>query len=533
MFFDVIIRNGKILDGSGNPWYAADIAIRDGKIAKIGALQDEKAAQYIDASGRVVSPGFMDIHTHSDARVFASEQETGKIRQGVTTEVIGNCGISAAPVADENLDLQKRYAGPFFGRYPISWKWRSLADYLREIEQHQIIGNIAPLVGHGTVRVAVMGFDDRRPTSDELEKMRQLVAEAMEAGAFGLSSGLIYPPGLYSNAAEMVELCRVVAAGAGIYTTHMRNESDKVVDSVKEAIEVAKQAGLPLQISHHKVAGKENWGLSEKTLALMEEARGRGLDVTFDVYPYTAGNTFLSALLPPWANEGGVERMLERLKNQELRAKIKQHIREGLPGWDNFIALSGGYHNICLSSCRNTALEGRTISEIAEETSQSPDDAVLGILADNQGEVTMVVFLMDENEVSRLIAHPLGMVASDAIPVGGKPHPRYYGTFPRVLAKYVRKEKVLSLADAIRKMTSMPAQKLGLWDRGMINVGMWADLVVFDSDKVNDTATYQDPVNYPAGIGEVLVNGRLVVENGQYTGATPGKVLRRNREVLN
>jgi N-acyl-D-amino-acid deacylase len=528
---DLILRHGRVLDGSGNPWFGADIGLKDGRIAALGDLKDAAAEQEIDVRSSIVAPGFIDIHTHSDAVVFATPRQPGKILQGVTTEVIANCGTSAAPVAPEHLALLKQYAMPSFGDYAVPWTWRTLGEYLQSVENNRVIGNIAPLVGHGTVRIAAMGFSDRQPRPDELDRMKALVEEALEDGAFGLSSGLIYPPGVFSGREEMVELCKIVARRGGFYATHMRNESFRQIEAIEEALDVADRSGARLEISHHKISGKPNWGMSAQTLAMMEAARDRGVDVAFDVYPYTAGNTYLLALLPPWAQEGGVGRMLERLTDEGNRRTMKRQIREGLPDWDNLTIAADGFANIIVSSCRDQSLEGKTLASIAAAWGIDPEDAVFRILRDNDGDAMIVLFAMDEPEVARLLQHPLGMVASDSVLVSnvtGKPHPRYFGTFVRVLDKYVRQERVLTLSEAVRKMTSLPAQRLGLVDRGSIRPGAWADIVVFDPDAVRDHATYENPRGNPEGIRLVLVNGQVAVNEGNYTGALNGKVLRKS-----
>lgn len=525
--FDLIIANGRVVDGSGNPWFSADIAVKDGRIVRIGRLQAEEAREVIDAAGRVVAPGFVDIHCHSDALLFAERREEGKVLQGVTTEVIGNCGISAAPTAAKNLDLLKKYTAPIFARIEMPWDWEGVGQYLERIEARRTIGNVAALVGHGAVRIAVMGFDNRDPDGPELAAMRQLVATAMEEGAFGLSSGLIYPPGLFSKTPEMIALCREVAARNGLYSTHMRNESDHVLASVDETIEVGFQSGVSVNISHHKVAGRVNWGKSRQTLARIEEARRQGLDVTCDVYPYIAGSTMLGAILPPWVQEGGVEKLLGRLKVPEHRRRIKGELASGLPGWENLLA-SAGWDKVVIAACKNDKdLEGKSIAEIAAQRQVEPAEAVFDIMLEEDAEVLMVLFLMAEDDVAYILSHPVSMVGSDAIPSPGKPHPRFFGTFPRVLGKYVREDKVLTLPEAVRKMTSFPAQKLGLYDRGLLREGMWADITVFDPERIADRATFADPVQRAVGMECVVVNGTVAVRAGVYTGALTGKVLRK------
>jgi N-acyl-D-amino-acid deacylase len=525
--YDIIIENGRVLDGTGNPWFRADIGIKDGKIAAICCLKNAEARERIDAGGHVVSPGFIDIHCHSDALLFARPREQGKILQGVTTETIGNCGISATPTTPEKLDLLKKYTSSIFAGIELPWNWTSTTKFLDYIEKQQPISNIATLVGHGTVRIAVMGFDNREPNDKEMQQMKSLVSEALDQGAFGMSSGLIYPPGLYSKTPEMIDLCKVVAQKGGVYTTHMRGETDTVIESVKEALEVAEKSGVSLEISHHKTAGRDNWGKCSETLTLIEEAGNRGIEVSCDVYPYVAASTMLGALLPPWVHEGGVEQLLARLQIKENRSRIKREIVEGVPGWENYVKASG-WDNIVIASCKYTkAHEGKSLAQIAAERALEPAETLFDLMVEEKADVLMVVFMMCEEDVAYIIKHPLVMAASDAIPSTGKPHPRYYGTFPRVLSKYVREDKVLSLADGVRKITSMPARKLGITDRGLLQKGMWADIVIFDPATIHDKATFMEPQQYAVGIDYVLVNGQLAVKDGHYSGVLAGKVLRK------
>lgn len=536
MAFDLLIKNGKIVNGTGNPWFKADIGIKDGKIEKIGRLNSTDAEKIIDAKGLIVSPGFIDMHNHSDISVFFNPKLESAIRQGITTLVIGNCGSSLAPVNPATKDLFMKHIETFLPPdAELEVTWNTFKEYLSKLEEIEMAANIAPLVGHGTIRIAVMGFDGREPTTEELNEMKKLVAEAMEAGAFGMSTGLIYPPGVYSKTEELVELCKVVAKYGGIYASHIRGEGDTLVEAVKEAIYIGEKAGVPVEISHHKAAGKSSWGKTEETLKLMEEARERGVDVTCDQYPYRAGMTSLSTVLPPWVHVGGVEEMLRRLRDPKEREKIRRDIEQGLPGWENFVA-DCGWENIYISSVateKNKHLEGKNVAEIAKIKGKDELDAVCDLLLEEEGRVTIVLFMMDDEDIVRVMKSPLQMVATDAwavAPYGvlgaGKPHPRFYGTYPRVLGRYVREKKVLTLEEAVRKMTSFPAQKLGLRDRGLILEGMWADVVIFDPAKIIDKATYQNPHQYPEGIEYVIVNGKIVIERGEHTGVLPGKILR-------
>jgi N-acyl-D-aspartate/D-glutamate deacylase len=520
--YDVIIENGQVVDGTGNPWFKADVGVKDGKIVTVGSLKEAQAAERINAEGDVVAPGFIDIHTHSDALLFAEPREQAKIVQGITTEVIGNCGISAAPTSPDNLDLLQKYCSSVFGTVPLAWDWREYGDYLESVEKRKTISNVAGLVGHGAIRIAAMGFEDRDPNPEELSRMKRMLDAALDAGAFGLSSGLIYPPGLFSGTSEMIELCKVVANRGGIYTTHMRGETDAVLDSVRETIQVAERSGIPTEISHHKTAGKQNWGKCQQTLRMVEEARDKGLDVTCDAYPYIAASTTLATLLPPWTHAGGMAKMLERLRNPQNRARIKQEIVKGIPGWENYVKASG-WDGILISSCKkNKEYEGRTLQAIADEKKCEPADSLFDLLVETSGEILMVIFMMCEEDVASILKHPAVMAGSDSL----QAHPRYYGTFPRILSKYVRQDKVLTLAEGVRKMTSMPAQKLGLRERGVLAEGKWADITVFNANTIEDRGTFLKPQQYPVGINYVLVNGRVAVRKGEYTGMVAGQLLR-------
>ncbi|RLI10540.1 aminoacylase [Candidatus Bathyarchaeota archaeon] len=538
MSYDLIVRGGRIVDGAGNPWYRGDVAVADGRIAAVGRLADAGADRVIDAEGLVVAPGFVDAHSHADGGVIVYPEMESTLVQGITTVVVGQCGGSPAPINPEMRELlEERYAKHMPPGIEFKITWTTFDEYLRRVEEVGVGANIAHHVGHSTVRVAAMGFDARQPTEDELEEMRRLVAEAMEAGAYGLSTGLIYPPGMFATTDEIVELAKVVARYGGVYDSHIRGEGATLLKAVAEAIEIGERAGLPVQISHHKAAGKSAWGKSVETLRMMEEARRRGVDVTFDQYPYRAGSTSLVTLLPPWAHDGGVEKLLERLGNEADRERMRRDIETGLPGWENF-AGALGWENIMVSYVRseaNKAAEGKNLVEI-KEMRGDPDEftALYRLLLEEEGAAGMVIFAMQEEDVRRIMRHHLQMVGTDASSVAstgpfalGKPHPRHFGTYPRVLGRYVREYGVLRLEEAVRKMTSFPAQRFGILDRGLIRPGMWADITIFDPETVIDNATYQNPHQLPGGIPYVIVNGVVAVERGRCTGALAGKVLRK------
>lgn len=520
--YDLIIKNGKIIDGTGAGWYRGDVAISGDRIAAVGTRL-EGAERIIDASGLFVSPGFIDAHSHSDGAILINPRAESKIRQGVTTEVIGQCGTSAAPREKLNAEMKAMLAEQGLELSSLTMK-----DYLQLVEERGSAVNIVPLIGHGTVREEVMGYDNRPCTPAELEKMKALVAQAMEDGAFGMTTGLIYPPSCYGDAHEMHELARVVASYGGFYATHMRNEADGLLQSIEETLEVARQAGLPVHISHYKVCGEDNWGKSTQGFELIEAARRNGLEVTLDQYPYTATSNALKSMIPSWAHEGGNEGLRRCLEDAELRARIRQEMLAAGHVWDK----------VLVSRCRhseNKQYEGRNLVEIGQMMGMEPVDATLELLLSDDFQCQRIRFAMDEDEVARIMQHPLVMIGSDASCLAttgplsqGKPHPRAYGTFARVLGHYVREKQVLRLEEAVRKMTSLPAGRFGLWHRGLIRPGFFADITIFDAERIIDRATFTEPHQYADGIEYVIVNGQLAVEKGEHTGNLPGRALRKN-----
>jgi len=530
----MLIKNAHVIDGTGNPWFKKDIEISGGKIKKIGFISENKGQKVIDANGMIVSPGFIDLHSHSDMSILAYPNAESSVMQGITTTVSGNCGISMAPVNPENIDLLKKYLSPFMAKnYEYKWNWETLGEFYRSIEEQRLSLNIAPLVGHGTIRLAVKGFDSSKVSKEEMNKMKALLEQSIKDGVFGMSSGLIYPPGCYSTTEELIELCSVLKKYGLVYTTHIRNESNKLLEAVREAIKIGEENNIAVEISHHKASGKENWGKVKESLNLMEEARSRGVEVNCDVYPYTAGSTTITALLPTWVLEGGVKKMQERLKNKETRETIKKEITEDKTKGENWIK-AAGWDGIFVGECPlKNKYEGRSLENILKEKNKfdNPFEGFFDWLLEIEGNATMVLFVMDENDVKMVISNPLSSIITDSLvtapSAGGKPHPRAYGTFPRVLGKYVREENLLTIENAIRKMTSFPASKIGLKKRGLIKEGYYADVVIFDPDNIKDKATYKDPHQYSEGINYVIVNGEIVVHNKKITGLKPGKILRK------
>ena len=530
--FNIVIKNGLIIDGTGNPWYKGDVALKDGRIEAIGEISSSKADVLIDASGLIVAPGFIDMHSHSDLTLIVNPKAESKVRQGVTTEVIGNCGSSSSPILPERKELLKKRAGALAEK--LKFDWSTFKEYKEKLREKGIAVNVAPLIGHGTLRMNVMGFENRPPTRDEMDEMKALLEDSLKDGAFGMSTGLIYTPGSYAKTEEIIELARVVAKYGGIYSSHIRSESDHLFEALEEAITIGKKAEVRVEISHMKAAGERNWGKMEKALKILEKARLNGVEVTCDFYPYTAGSTGLAACLPPWVHVGGLEEMLRRLQNSELRKKMREDILKGLPGWEN-LAGTAGWRNIVISSCEGKReYEGFTVEELAEREGKDPFDLIFDLLVEENGNVGIILHMMREEDMNMVMKHHLSMVGTDGAclapygPLGkGKPHPRNYGTFPRILGRYVRDRGLLSLQEAVRKMTSMPALKLGLRDRGLIREGFWGDIVIFDYNRIMDKATFQNPHQYPEGVEYVIVNGEIVIEKGRHTGKLSGKVLER------
>jgi N-acyl-D-amino-acid deacylase len=529
---DILVKNAVIIDGTGNPFYKADIAINNGKIAKIKRNIETPAHRVIDASDLVVSPGFIDVHSHDDLYLLLQPNAKAKLLQGVTTTVIGNCGISIAPMCDthrsELQDLLKFIGAEHSG--PSDLSGHTISEFLLKIEKVEPAINVATLVGHSTIRIACMGSADRHPNELELARMQLLAAEAMQQGAFGISSGLIYAPGSYAKTDELVALAKAISNYAGIYTSHIRSESDDVERAVTEAISIGESAGIQTHISHHKTAGRSNWGRSCKTLKLMIEARQRGLEVTCDQYPYPASCTFLASVLPPSALAGGPEVFKSRLNNLEIRKEIISKIESESGGWENLLKGTSSEGVIVASSLLRPEYVGRSIAEIATAEGRTSYDVIFDLVVLEGRGTTAIFYSMSEEDVQRIMRFPLTMIGSDGIPGFGsaKFHPRFTGTFPRVLGNYVRQKGIISLEDAIRKMTSLPAQTFKFFNKGLVKEGFDADLAIFDPATVIDQATFETPGLPPKGICFVVVNGLLSVDEGELTDHRAGRVLRRN-----
>ncbi len=532
---DVIVKGGSVVSGTGNPWYKADVGIKERRISKIGVVL-EKGERVINADDLFVCPGFIDIHSHSDFSLLINPLAESKIRQGVTTEVIGNCGNSAAPLNDDVKD-NLRKSNSLIIEAGIDLNWRTMREYFDRLKNQGVALNVVALVGHGTIRANVMGFEKRPPRKSEMEEMKILTEKAMEDGAFGLSSGLIYPPSCYASTIELIELSRVVAKFGGIYTSHIRGEGETLLDSVKEAISIGSEAFIPVEISHHKVMGKDNWGLVNKSLKIIKDARDKGVDVTCDAYPYVASSFSLRAMLPPWAHQGGVDQLVNRLKNSEDRMRMERDMLNSLPDWSSPLAVAD-WENTVITGCRrHEGYEGRNIAEIAQENDVTPFKLTFDLLVEDPS-ISVVRFSMTEEDVQTVMQSPYMMVGTDGYslaPYGilgkGKPHPRSYGTYPRILGRYVRERHTITFEEAVRKMSSLPALKLGLKSRGLLLPGMFADIVLVDRKNVLDNSTFSKPHQYPEGIEYVLVNGKVVIERGEHTRTLVGEVLNLQEEI--
>ncbi len=529
--YDLVIRGGRVVDGTGNPWFQADVAVHDGRIVAVGDLGDADADQLIDASGLTVVPGFIDMHAHSDYTLLVDGNAESKVRQGVTTEILGEHRSAGPQVGPARAQLERSLEG-----VPLEPDWTTLGEYFSRLEESGISVNVASYVGTGQVRMAVMGAEDREPSDAELSQMESLVEEAMRDGALGVSSALSYVPNTFMSSEEIVRLARVAARHGGIYATHLRRQDVEIEAGIREAIEIGRRTGLPVHIFHFKIKHPEMWGRFASYTSLVDEARAEGVNVTADLYPYIAGVTGLAASLPPRFLEGGTEAMLERIRDPRVREEIRRDIARGLPGWENEVAEAGGWDRMVVSAVQrpeNEEYEGVSLARVAETMGEDPVDAMCELLLSEGGNVRMIQHAAAEEDLEHAITLPWTAIGSDGIAMSpdgfpwlGKPHPRYYGTYSRVLERYVVEKGLLSFSDAIRKMTSLPAQILGIRDRGLLRPGMRADIVVLDPDGVVDRATFEDPQLYPLGIEYVFVDGVAVVSGGGHTDARPGRVLR-------
>jgi dihydroorotase/N-acyl-D-amino-acid deacylase len=529
--YDVIIRNGHIVDGTGSPWYSGDVAIQNGKIAAIGQLAEAPAEQVIDARGLVVAPGFIDMLGQSELSILVNPHLPSKIFQGITTEITGE-GNSLAPLNDAIVNADRAE----YDHFHITPDWRTFREYFARLEKQGLGINVASFTGATSIRRMVLGDEDRAPSSNELERMKALVRESMRDGAVGLSTALQYAPAPYASTEELIALATEASKMGGLYATHMRSEGDAIIPAIDEVIRIAREAQIPAGIWHLKAAGKNNWGRMPEIVAHIEKARQSGVDITADTYAYTAWANSFSAFIPPWAHDGGDAKLIERLKDPATRARIRKDMETPSSQWDNEWQEIPGPEAILVSVVHNpqlSELQGKTIAQIAKLWNKDAIDAIFDLLIADEAFTSVAVFGMSEPDVSLALQQPWVSIDNDAhgaAPDGllGKehPHPRAYGTFPRILRKYVREEEKLTLEEAIRKFSALPAQRMRLADRGVLKKGMWADIVIFDPATIRDRATFENPNQLSEGMEYVLVNGVPVIDNGKQTEALPGRVLR-------
>lgn len=512
--FDLLIRNGRITDGTGNPSFVGDVGLRDGKIAAVGRLAGRSAARTLDAQGLVVAPGFIDIHNHSDDTILEDGDGQSMVRQGVTTMIFGE-GLSAAPTD----------------------RWKDFSTYFDELKRRGVSTNIGTYIGSGTVWTKVHGSRGGPASAEERRSMQEVVRLAMEQGALGVASSLSGPPGVWIDTDSLVAMCEVAGEYGGIYSTHMRTEGEAVFKAVAEAIEIGRRAHVPVDIIHLKIAEHKLWGKMPELVALIAQTRASGQLVEANVYPYRAGQNNLSSIIPPWAHEGGSKAMIARLKDPSQRKRLEQEILNGIPGsdWYNHYTATGGWDGMLLVTLRNPKYkqyEGKRMNEVIQTIGKPPLDVLFELLAENEGSVPTVYFHHSEEDMRYALKQPFVSIGSDGGALktegplaAGNPHPRYYGTFPRVLGRYVREEKLISLEDAVRKMTSANAAKIRIFDRGLLRAGQWGDVTVFNPDTIIDRATFEKPHQYAEGVEYVIVNGKIVLEKNKHTGARPGAIL--------
>lgn len=531
----ILVKNTTIVDGTGEKAYNGAIYIVGEIIEKILTEEKEinefecKADKIIDAGGFVCSPGFIDTHSHSDLEVLSKPQLLPKLHQGITTEVLGQDGVSMAPLPLEYIEPWKKNIAGLDGKNDdIDWNYEDTEHYLKMIEKVKPALNECYLLPHGNVRMEAMGLEDREATKEDIDKMCEITRREMESGAIGLSSGLIYMPCAYSKTEELIEMCKVVKEYNGLFVVHQRSEADTILDSMDEIIRIGKESGVHIHFSHFKVCGKNNWDKLDGMFEILDKAKNENIEVSLDQYPYIAGSTMLGVILPPWVHDGGTDKMVERLKNEKLRARMKKDIKEGIPGWDNFIQFAGtdGIYITSVTSDKNQDVVGLSLDELGEKRCKEALDATFDLLLEEKNAVGMVDFYGVEEHVKKIIKRPEMNACTDGL-LAGKPHPRVYGSFPRILGKYVREEKVLTLEEAIYKLTGKAAQSFHINKRGFIKEGYFADITIFDQENIIDKGTFTKPEQYPEGIDYVLINGNIALNKNHVSEKRFGKVLRR------
>lgn len=526
----ILIKNGFIADGSGNKGYTGDILICDERIEKIAnEICEENVDKTINAEGLVIAPGFIDTHSHSDLKILENPYNEIKIRQGITTEMLGQDGISMAPLPKKYISpWRKNLAGLDGESDIIDWEYETTDNYLKMMENNGVGLNEAYLVPHGNVRMEVLGLDNVKPTEEQIKEMCEVTRREMKAGAYGLSTGLIYMPCAYSETIELIEMCKVVAEFDGAFVVHQRSEADTILTSMKEIIEIGEKSGVRVHFSHFKVCGKKNWKYIDEVIELFNEAKKKGIRVTFDQYPYAAGSTMLGVILPPWAHDGGTDKLMERLASHEMREKMIYDMENGIEGWDNFVDFAG-FDGIFVTSAKtekNQDAIGKSLNELGKLRGKDAYNATFDLLLEEENAVGMVDYYGKEEHIIKFMKLAEQNVCTDGL-LSGKPHPRAYGSFPRILGRFYRELGVLTLEEAIMKMTSKAANAFGIKDRGILKEGYFADVVIFNKDKVIDKGTFEDPIKYPEGIDYVIINGQLAIENGEYNKVKAGMVLRK------
>ena len=527
--FDVIIKGGTVYNGSGRAPVKADVGIRGDRIAAVGNLNRATAPTIIEANGLAVAPGFINMLSHSETSWFIDDRSLSELLQGVTTQIFGEG--SMGPLNDEMKKRRRESQGDL--KYDI--EWTTLAEYLNHLEKRGISQNVASFISAATIREHVIGLEDKPPTPAQLDQMRELVRRDMEAGALGITTALIYPPAFFAKTDELIELCKVAAKYKGKYTAHMRSEGGQLIEAVQETIRISREAGLPAEIYHLKASGEANWSKMDQVIKMIEDARIKGVKITADMYTYPAGGTGLDASLPPWVFDGGREAAYKRLQDPATRQKIAEAVRTPSNHWENLYLLSGSPERMVLASFRNDSLKpltGKTLGEVAKMRGKDPIETIMDLLLEDRSRIGTIYFLMSEDNIKKQIRQPWVSFGSDAASIATEgvflrsaAHPRAYGNFARLLGKYVRDEKVISLTEAVRRLTSLPAANLGLKDRGLLQSGMFADVVIFDPQTIADRATFEKPHQYSVGVRDVFVNGQHVLKNGEHTGAKPGRAL--------
>ena len=527
--FELLIKGATIVDGTGAKPWVGDAAIAEGRLAALDRQISAEARRVIAADGYIMAPGFIDIHCHSDFSLFERPEADIKLRQGVTLDVVGNCGSSLAPLEAASRTLIQAESDSDIQSWTHPLNWNSYGQYASTLEATGLSINVTGLVGHGTLRLTAMGPADGQPNPDQMNRMIALLSQSMDEGAAGLSTGLIYAPGYFADTPELIDLARVAGRKGGFYASHIRNEADQIIPALEEVIRIGRKAQIPVHVSHLKIAGKKNWALRDTVVEKLTAARSEGIDITCDVYPYYHSSTTILALLPPWSLDGGLSSLMSRLKSHRQRDRIVDSIKDGVEGWENMV-MHSGLDKIVISAVRSRhrkGLQGKSIAQIGSEQQQDPIHLLLDLIEAENGAISIITESMNEDNMVHFLTLPFAMVGSDGSPNRGRPHPRLYGTFPRVIRRLVRELGALSMEAAVHKMSGMTARRLGLEDTGILRKGSKADAVLFDPLTFGDAATYDHPQRFPEGLLATIVNGEVVIDGGKHTGAKPGRFYRK------